>query len=372
MKNYFKKHIIIFTIIAMLLPIPAYGETIVKNQAFFDAVREYILNNYALEVTEEQLFDAAIRGMFDALDPYSRYLTIEETQSFVEDSRGSFAGIGASIGKREDGFFIIETFPNSPARRAGLLPMDRIIKVDGEAVSMSMDLSYLVEKIKGPRGTDVNLVIQRKEEIKEIRITRDIIRVSPVESEVLEDGIGYLRIREFNSNVTRDVSIEIARLQIAGVKRVVLDLRGNPGGLLNEVVTVSNFFTPRGRILEVRYKNKPSEVYTSNGNQKFEKVAVLIDGSTASAGEILAGVIRDTNSGVLIGEKTFGKGTVQDLFTLRNGEAIKLTVARYILPSGKDINNIGIFPDINIPSSENQKQGKDVQLEKAIETLRNR
>ena len=371
MKTYFKKHFIVFTIIAMLLPIPAYGETIVKNQAFFDAVKEYIQDNYALEVTEEELYDAAIKGMFDALDPYSRYLTIEETKSFVEDSQGSFAGIGASIGKREDGFYIIETFPNSPARRAGLLPMDKIIKVDGEAVSINMDLSYLVEKIKGPEGSEVNIVIQRNQEIKEIKIQRAIIKISSVESKVLEEGIGYLRIREFNSNVTRDVSIEIAKLQIAGVKKVVLDLRGNPGGLLNEAINVSNFFTPKGKILEVRYKNKPAEVYTSNGNKKFEKVAVLIDGSTASAGEILAGVIKDTNSGSLVGEKTFGKGTVQDLFTLRNGEAIKLTVARYILPSGKDINNIGIVPEIVVSSKENQENGKDIQLNRAIQTLKN-
>lgn len=369
MKNYLKNYIIIFTIIAMLLPLPAYGETIVKNQAFFDAVREYILDNYALEVSEEELYDAAIKGMFDALDPYSRYLTVEETKSFVEDSQGVFAGIGASIGKREDGFYIIETFPNSPARRAGLLPMDKIIKVDGEAVSINMDLSYIVEKIKGPRGSEVTLVIQRNEEMKEIKIKRDIIKVKSVESRVLEDGIGYLRIREFNSNVTKDVSIEIATLQIAGVNKIVLDLRGNPGGLLSEAVNVSNFFTPSGKILEVRYKNKPAEIYRSNGNQKFEKVAVLIDGSTASAGEILAGVIKDTNSGVLVGEKTFGKGTVQDLFRLRNEEAMKLTVARYILPSGKDINNIGIFPDINI-SSQNQL-GEDIKLKRAVEVLKN-
>jgi len=371
MKKYLKKCLLVITVLTMLLPSLSYGETITKDQEFFNAVKEYIQENYALEVSEEELYDAAIKGMFDSLDPHSRYLTIEETKTFIEDSQGSFAGIGASIGKRDDGFYIIETFPNSPARKAGLLPMDKIIKVDGEAISINMEITEVVEKIKGPEGTEVRIVIQRDEEMKEIKITRAIIKVNSVESKVLEEGIGYLRIREFNSNITRDVSIEIAKLQIAGVEKIVLDLRGNPGGLLNEAINVSNFFTPKGKILEVRYKNKPAEVYSSNGNQKFEKVAVLIDGSTASAGEILAGAIQDTNSGILIGEKTYGKGTVQDLFSLRNGEAIKLTIAKYILPSGRDINNVGIVPDITISSKENQNDEADVQLIRAIEALKN-
>lgn len=336
---------------------PASAEPIKKDQQFFDAVREYVLDNYALEVTEEQLYDAAIKGMFDALDPYSVYLSEEQFSSFSEEATGVFAGIGAVIGKKEDGFYIIEVMDSSPAQSAGLRAMDRIIEVDDKELDQKLELEGIINIIKGPAGSTVKIKVEREvsssnsqveKRLLEFSIKRAVIHVNPIESYILKDDIGYLRIREFNDNTYSNISLAIKGLKENGASKLVLDLRGNPGGSLLEVIKTANYFVPEGKLVEIRYKSGESDVFDSNGSIQFEDVAVLVDSSTASAAEILAGAIQDTNAGTLIGQKTFGKGVVQDVYTLINGEAIKLTIAKYILPSGRDINTTGIQPDIEL------------------------
>lgn len=335
----------------------SFAEPIKKDQQFFDAVREYVLDNYALEVTEEQLYDAAIRGMFEALDPYSVYLTREQFSSFSEEATGVFAGIGAVIGKKEDGFYIIEVMPSSPAQIAGLKAMDKLIEVDAKELDQNLELEGIINTIKGPEGSTVKIKVQREvvssdsennKRLVEFNIRRAVIHVNPIESYILKGDIGYLRIREFNDNTYSSISLAIKALKENGASKLVLDLRGNPGGSLLEVIKTANYFVPEGRLVEIRYKSGESDVFDSNGSVQFKDVAVLVDGSTASAAEILAGAIQDTKAGTLIGQKTFGKGVVQDVYTLINGEAIKLTIARYILPGGRDINMSGIQPDIEL------------------------
>ena len=361
--------------------LPASAEAIKKDQQFFDAVREYVLDNYALEVTEEQLYDAAIKGMFNALDPYSVYLTQEQFSSFNEEATGVFAGIGAVIGKKEDGFYIIEVMPSSPAQMAGLKAMDKLIEVDSKELDQKLELEGIINTIKGPEGSTVKIKVQRdivssasqtEKRLLEFSIKRAVIHVNPIESYILKGDIGYLRIREFNDNTYSSISLAIKALKEQGASKLVLDLRGNPGGSLLEVIKTANYFVPEGKLVEIRYKSGESDVFDSNGNIQFKKVAVLVDGSTASASEILAGAIQDKKAGTLIGQKTFGKGVVQDVYTLINGEAIKLTIARYILPSGRDINMLGIQPDIEMEYKlldDPKGNITDNQIQKAVETL---
>ncbi len=350
-----------------------YAEPIVKDQEFFDAVKEYIMQNYALEVSEEQLYDAAIKGMFDALDPYSYYMTSEEYTSFMEEAQGEFAGIGAVIGKKENEFYLVSINQDTPASKAGLKPMDVITSVNGTVVDTSKDTQFLVKQIRGKEGTSVKLTIKRGNENLTFNIVREKIKINPVEYKVLEKGLGYIRITEFNKKTYENMTTAIQELEKQNIKKVILDLRGNPGGSLEQAQKVSNYFVPKGKLLEVRYKTGEPDKFYSSGDIKFEKLVVLIDSETASAAEILAGAIQDTKSGTLIGTTTYGKGVVQDLYTLRNGEAIKLTVAKYILPSGRNIDLKGINPDKKVEYIiPKNNSNDDNQLDEAIKIIKQR
>lgn len=324
----------------------SFGEDFKKDMSFFDAAKEYILNNYAGEVTEDQLIDGAVKGMYDSLDKYSTYLDAEENKQFTEDVSGTFSGIGAQISLTNGNVTIVEPIENSPALKAGLLPGDIIRAINNEEIKEVNNLSDVVEKIKGPKGTAVKLLIERKGQTFEVSITRDNVVINPVKWRELESGIGYIKITEFNKAAVQSTLGGIGELKSKGINKLVLDLRGNPGGGLLDVVGIAQQFVPRGNIVKIKYKDGAENSYPSYGDVKFARVAVLVDESSASAAEILAGAIQDTKSGVLIGKNTYGKGTVQKLLNLKNGEAIKLTVAKYLLPSGRSIDHTGLVPDI--------------------------
>ena len=365
-----KTILIYFVSIIILTSNLAYAEPIKKDAEFFDAVKEYIMENYALEITQDQLYDAAIKGMFDALDPYSYYMTSEEYTSFLEEIDGEFAGIGATIGKNDSGFYIVRVIPDSPADKKGLKALDRILSVNGQTIDTNMPTENLVKQIRGTKGSKVTLGLTRDSKPLSIEITRDIIKISPVESKILKDDIAYLKITEFNNNAYKDVTTHITSLKNQGAKKVILDLRANPGGSVGQALNISNYFVPSGKVLEIRYKKNQPDIYYSTGDIKFEKTVVLIDSNTASAAEILSGAIQDTNSGTLIGTTTYGKAVVQDLYPLKNQEAIKLTIAKYILPSGRDINAKGINPNIKLDYKIPEKgSNKDNQLELALEYI---
>ena len=366
------KKIFIYFITTLILSTNlVYADSIKKDQAFFDAVKEYIMENYALEVTEDQLYDAAIKGMFDSLDPYSYYMTSEEYRSFMEDAKGEFAGIGATVGKNDSGFYIVSVISGSPADKAGLKALDTINSVDNKIVDIKIQTQELVKQIRGPKGTKVTLGITRNSKPLSIEITRDIIQITPIESKILKDDIAYLRIAEFNDQAFDDITTHINNLKKQGAKKVILDLRGNPGGSLGQVLKISNYFVPKGKVLEIRYKKDKPDIFYSTGDIKFEKTVVLIDGNTASAAEILAGAIQDTKSGILIGTTSYGKGVVQDLYPLKNGEAIKLTIAKYILPSGRSIDLKGLMPDEKVDYIVPDKSSStDNQLDTAIKLIK--
>lgn len=363
------KRLICFLIIGSLTltPLSVRAETILKNQDFFDAVHEYVTDNYALEVTDEQLYDHAIKGMFEALDPYSSYLTADEYRKMMEEDSGSYAGIGAVLGKDKAGYYIVEVMSGSPAEIAGLKAGDRIKAVGQTLLTGSQSLEEVVAIVKGPENTTISLTILRGGIEKKYSLTRKNITIASVQSRVLKQGIGYLRISQFIETTGAETEAAITALRAKGVTKVVLDLRGNPGGLLSTCLVVTDYFTPKGKVLELRYAKSPAEQFDSAGKSAFTKVAVLIDQNTASAAEILAGAIQDRKSGTLIGTKTFGKGIVQDIYPLKNGEAIKLTVAKYYLPSGRYIHGKGISPDIAMNPSTDPSD--DNLLERAEQLL---
>lgn len=345
----------------------SYADSIKKDQDFFDAVKEYIDIHYALPVSDEKLYDAAVKGLFDALDPYSEYLTKEEYDELKETTSGKYTGIGTVIGQIDSGFQILSVFKDSPAEKAGLLAGDLIIAVDGKSVESDRTLQSLVNRIKGIDGTTVKLSISRNQERKEFTVTRKKITLFATEHKQLEADIGYLKIAEFQEKTYQEVQKAIRDLKKKGCRKLVLDLRGNPGGLLSEVVQIADSFVPKGKLLEVHYKNALPEIYYSAGELQFQKVAVLIDENTASAAEILSGAMKDAKSGVLFGQKTYGKGVVQTIYELRNGEAIKLTVAKYVLPSGLDVNGKGIQPDVVVKKGGDRE---DRPLQKAVQFLK--
>ena len=349
----------------------AYAEQIVKDQIYFDAVKEYVMDNYALEVTEQQLYDAAIKGMFDALDPYSTYLDKEEYKSFLEEATGNFAGIGAVVGKKDEGFYIVSINPDSPASKSGLKPMDLLISVNDQKIDIKQETESLIKIIRGEAGTSVKLTIKRESETISMDIVRAIIQINPIEYKTLEKNLGYIKINEFNNNTYINITKAIQDLKKQDSKKLILDLRGNPGGSLDQVLKVANYFVPKGKTLEVQYKEGKPDIYYSTGDIQFDKVVVLIDGNTASASEILAGAIQDTKAGTLIGTTSYGKGVVQDLYSLKNGEAIKLTIAKYVLPSGRSINLKGLNPDIKIEYDIPEKgSDTDNQLNEAIKIIK--
>ncbi|MDO4720780.1 MAG: S41 family peptidase [Peptostreptococcaceae bacterium] len=350
--------------------LPVSAQPIVKDQVFFDAVRQYIDRNYALSVSDQQLYDAAIKGMFDALDPYSEYMTAAEYKKFKDQTTGTHYGIGVVLGKdAAGGFQVTGVIKGSPAEAAGMKAGDRILAINQKKIGSGMTTDELVEQVKGVEGTEVQLSIIRGSERRDFSILRKKFHLVSAEARVLQDQIGYLRIREFQEATHTEVAQLIRQLSEKGVRRLVLDLRENHGGTLRSAVSIANYFVPKGKIVEVRYKSRQPDIYLSEGELKFEKVAVLVSENTASAAEILAGSIKDTGAGMLIGKKTFGKGVIQDVFPLQNGEAIKLTIARYVLPSGVDIHGRGVaphYPMDNPAPSEN----KDLQLQAAFNYLR--
>lgn len=362
--------ILLFTTIILSTNI-AYAEQIVKDQSYFDAVKEYVMDNYALEVTEEQLYDAAIKGMFDSLDPYSTYMDKEQYKDFMEETTGNFAGIGAVVGKKDEGFYIVSINPDSPASKAGLKPMDLLISVNDISIDMKQETESLVKIIRGEAGTSVKLTIKRDNETIAMNIKRAEIQINPIEYKKLENNLGYIKIKEFNNNTYTNITKAIQDLKKQDTKKLVLDLRGNPGGSLDQVLKIANYFVPKGKSLEVQYKEGQPDIYYSTGDIQFDKVVVLIDGNTASASEILAGAIQDTKAGTLIGTISYGKGVVQDLYPLKNGEAIKLTIAKYVLPTGRSINLKGLTPDVNIEYVVPIKgSDTDNQLNEAIRIIK--
>ena len=338
---------------------------------FWDAWK-VIEDQYTIEQLDYQkMVYGAISGMVDSLgDPYTVFLTPEENEMFNQDMSGKFGGIGAEIGFRDKLLTVIAPLKNSPAEKAGLLPGDKILKVNEDEI-IGMDIDKAVRLIRGERGTKVTLTVSREgiDKLKEIEIIRDIIVVETVEWKMMENNIAYLKISQFNEDTSAEFDSHINDILIENPNGVILDLRNNSGGYLDVAKEITSRFVDSGDVIVIEsYKNK-EKIHKSKGGQKFSgvPVVVLINEGSASASEILAGALKDNGKAKLVGKKTFGKGLVQIMEDLKDGSAIKVTVSRWLTPNGIDINENGIEPDFEVElTMEDYMNERDPQLEKAM------
>jgi len=321
----------------------------------FDQIKKFYIGN----VKDEDLIEGAINGMVESLgDPYSDYMNIEEAKSFYENISSSFEGIGAQIEERDGNIVIVAPIKGSPAEKAGLKANDAIIEVDGKNIQ-GMSATEAVTLIRGEKGTTVELTIQRPglSEPMKIKITRDVIPIETVYSEMLENNIGKIQITSFSNHTADELKEHLEKLQQQGMKGLILDLRQNPGGLLDQAIEISSMFVPKGEVIfQMEYKNGTRERQLSAQKNPFDiPMVVVIDGGSASASEILAAAVQESAGVPLVGEKSFGKGTAQTAKDFKDGSNLKITTAKWLTPSGKSIHENGIIPDyvVKLPDYAN-------------------
>lgn len=323
--------------------------------------------NYVDDISTEDLVDAALKGMMSRLDEHSRWLSAEETHQLEEDTQGSYEGIGVEVKQDTDGFAIARVLPNGPAQFAGLAPGDRIVAVNGEPMQ-GMSLDDLSDRLKGPRGEEIRLSVLRDGwgTPQEIPTVRDRIHTPSVDGLPFGD-VAYVRLSQFQKGASDDLKRTVDELRARGAtKGLILDLRDNPGGLLEEAVGVSDLFLDQGIIVSTRGRiDGPLEYYASAGGYGPDlKVVVLVNGLSASASEIVASALQDTHRGVLVGEPTYGKGSVQTLYTYPDDSALKLTIARYYTPSGQPVaDHRGRVPDyiVSMPTRSNRATFDEIE-----------
>ncbi|WP_231549745.1 MULTISPECIES: S41 family peptidase [unclassified Cetobacterium] len=306
--------------------------------------------------TNTTLMQGALKGMMESLDdPHSNYFTKEELESFKEDIEGKYAGVGMVIQKKADEpLLVVSPIEDTPAYLAGIRAKDKIIAIDGES-TYKLTSEQSVKKLKGEPGTSVKLTVYREEakETKEVELKRSIIQLKYVKSKMIGKDIGYLRLTQFGEDVYKDLRKELEGLIKKGAKGIIFDLRSNPGGSLGQAVKISSMFIPEGRIVSTKGKTGDEEVAYREGKYFGDfPLIVLINEGSASASEIVSGAVKDYKRGLLIGEKTFGKGSVQTLLPLPDGDGIKLTIAKYYTPSGVSIHGTGIEPDILVEEKD--------------------
>lgn len=336
-----------------------------------EQVYDSLRGKYDGQLSAEQLLDGLKAGLVKASgDPYTEYLDPKEASSFNDDMNGSFTGIGAELGKSPDGksVVIISPIAGFPAEKAGLRAKDVIAEINGKS-AYDIPVSEAVKQIRGEKGTKVKLKIIRGDQSLDFEITREQITIPSVEHKILEGNIGYLKVSRFAEDTTGLSQQAAKEFKQAGVKGVILDLRGDPGGLLDSAVDVSSLWLPAGKtVLREKRDGKVIRTYKSQGEATLAGMptVVLIDAGSASASEITAGALRDNNVATLIGEKSFGKGSVQQIQSLENGAILKVTIARWFTPNDKNIDKEGIKPDQEVKrSDEDFRNGKDPQLEAA-------
>lgn len=328
-----------------------------------------IRNNYNGDVDNSKLFDGAISGMVNSLgDPYTVYLDKKNYEALTEMTGGSFGGIGIVFGKKDNDFVVISALPDNPGALAGIKSGDKIIAIDGKETK-DMNMEEVAHKIRGAKGTTVAIKLLAKDGAeKNVKVVRGEIKSPSVGGQLLPGTkIGYLRITVFNENTGADFKKKYQELEAAGMQATILDLRGNPGGVLEDGVAVAGMLVPKGPIVSVVDKAGNKYVEKSSLPKVKYPLAVLVDHGSASAAEIVAGAIKDTKAGILFGVKTFGKGSVQAVYQISGDTAVKVTTAKYYTPSGVSIHNVGIEPDVVVELPDDATV--DVQLQAAKEYL---
>ncbi len=322
-----------------------------QNLELFQKVLHFVEMNYVDEVKNKDLVQGAIKGMLETLDPHSNFLPADVFKDMKIDTSGKFGGLGIEIGMKDSILTVIAPIEDTPAWKAGLRPNDRIVKINNESTK-GMTLVEAVSKMRGKKGTPVSLTIYRDgfEKIKDVSIVRDIIKIQSVKSEELEPQYGYVRLTNFNESAATDIKKAIDKLEAKGkIHGLVLDLRANPGGLLDQAVEVTSLFIDDGVVVSTIGRNRDQKEvkYARKGvARKDFPLAVLVNTSSASAAEIVAGALQDHHRAIVLGAPTFGKGSVQTVIELGQDMGLKLTIARYYTPSGRSIQEKGVMPDI--------------------------
>ena len=352
------------------------GVIAADTQKKISTLKKLIDENYLGEVEEEELEQGLYEGYISGLDdPYSMYYDEEATKELNETTEGKYEGIGAVMTQDKNTGIITLThvYKDSPAMKAGLEDDDILYKVESEEVT-GEDLSEVVTRIRGDKGTKVELTVLRGKENKEITVKaiRDKIEVETVEIKMLEDSIGYLAVSEFDSVTYEQYKEGLEELEKEGMKALVVDLRGNPGGNLKTVCEMLDLMLPKGVIVSIKDKNgKEQKAESDEENQFTLPMTVLVNGYSASASEIYAGAIQDYGLGKIVGTQSYGKGVVQNIYDLKDGTCVKLTIAEYYTPNGRNINGKGITPDVKVEYQYNEKDPEaDNQLDKAVEELK--
>tara|TARA_B100000579_G_scaffold349159_1_gene302641 strand:+ start:63 stop:1199 length:1137 start_codon:yes stop_codon:yes gene_type:complete len=350
---------------------------IYKKIDLFGEVLEKINKEYVDEIDESESMDAAIDGLLQSLDPYSGYMSPKTFKEMQTDTSGEFGGLGIEVTMESGVVKVISPIDDTPASKAGIKAGDYIVKIENTQVQ-GKSLSEAVDLMRGPVGSSIELTIRRRGEKKALifNVTREIIEIKSVKSDILEKNIGYLRLTSFNENSADQIKKEIKKLEKNNkLKAYILDLRNNPGGLLSQAITISDFFLNDGEIVSTKSR-KASENrkwFATNGDLTSGKtLVVLINYGSASASEIVAGALKDHKRAILLGENSYGKGSVQSIIPLKNKGAIRLTVAKYYLPSGKSISEVGVSPDIEINEEQVDfkiKTETDNQLNYALKLL---
>ncbi len=332
------------------------GSSVRANLIAFNQAMNIVVKNYVCEVDPTRLLEDAMRGMLQSLDPYSVYLDAKELSEFEVHTKGRFGGLGIRIDVRDGWITVISPIEGTPAYRAGLLPGDKIVEIEGES-TRGMTVGDAVKVLRGKPGTDVTITIAREgvDEPFEVTITRALINIPAVQyAGIIEDGIGYIRLSDFSANAYREFAYYLDSLEGEGACKFIVDLRNNPGGLLDQAVDIAGCFVGKNReIVTVKGRDRYGErVIRSRGWDEGFPVVVLVNGASASASEIVAGAIQDWDRGLIIGTRTYGKGSVQNIFELSNGGAVKLTTAKYYTPSGRCIDRTTHGEVVKIDSSE--------------------
>ena len=350
---------------------------IYKKIDLFGEVLEKINKEYVDEINQSESMDSAINGLLQSLDPYSSYMSPEIYNEMQTETSGEFGGLGIEVSMESGVVKVISPIDDTPASKAGIKAGDYIVKINDTQVQ-GKSLTEAVELMRGPVGSSINLTIRRRGEKKALtfNIIREIIQIKSVKSDLLEKNIGYIRLTSFNENSGKQIEKEINKLEKdKKVKAYILDLRNNPGGLLSQAIRISDFFLEDGEIVSTKSRK------TSENRKWFAKkgdltngktLIVLINYGSASASEIVAGALKDHKRAILIGENSFGKGSVQSIIPLKNEGAIRITVAKYYLPSGKSISQVGVSPDIEVDEDSDDfliKTETDNQLNYAIKLI---
>ena len=340
-----------------------------------------LINKYYLgEVDEESLKEGAIKGYIEGLnDPYTEYISKEDMDDYLEDTMGNFVGIGIYMVQDTESnrIMVLAPIKNSPAEKAGIKPGDLIISVNGEECTADQ-MTAIATKIKGEEGSTVKLQILRGEETLDFEITRENIVVNPVEGEVLENNIGYIEFSSFDENTAEEFKTKFEELQAQGINSLIIDLRNNGGGIVDEALQIADYIADKDSVLLYEVDKDNNETVEKSENDPIINMPIIIltNESTASSSEILAGALKDLGKAKTVGTKTYGKGVIQQILTLPDGSGLKITTEKYLTPNRTEIHKVGIEPDetVELPdgvdNSYNIDRAQDTQLQKAIEMLK--